>query len=155
MHGTTPLPAGSREIARVLASVPANVPYGAVQLLRIENLALYTSVGGATPMVARTDPGLHKAVFIGDTNADGQYTAQDASWIAAVRTGQFSGFDAYPWLDPVLIADVTQNGVIDGLDSSWISRKGLLASSQPEIPNLPAGSIPTSAANDPTLATDS
>ncbi len=29
MHGTTPLPAGSREIARVLASVPANVPYGA------------------------------------------------------------------------------------------------------------------------------
>ncbi len=106
-------------------------------------------------MVARTDPGLHKAVFIGDTNADGQYTAQDASWIAAVRTGQFSGFDAYPWLDPVLIADVTQNGVIDGLDSSWISRKGLLASSQPEIPNLPAGSIPTSAANDPTLATDS
>ncbi len=154
MSGTTPLAAGSREIARVLASVPANVPYGAVNLLRLENLAVYTQTGGPTPVPSIADMGLHKAIFIGDANSDGQYTAQDAGWIAGVRVGVTTGFDAYPWVDPVIVADVTQSGQIDGLDSSWLARKSLLPSLQPEIPDLPAGSLNPAAGADPTIAAD-
>ncbi len=154
MSGTTPLTAGSREIARVLASVPAGVPYGAVNLLRLENLAVFTLAGGPTAVPSVADMGLHKAIFIGDVNSDGQYTAQDAGWIAGVRVGLTTGFDAYSWVDPVIVADVTQNGQIDGLDSSWLSRKGLQATLQPEIPNLPAGSLNPAPGADPTIAAD-
>ncbi len=154
MSGSTPLTTGPREIARVLASVPANVPYGAVNLLRIENLAVYTTAGGPTAVPSIGDMGLHKAIFIGDANSDGQYTAQDAGWIAGVRVGITTGYDAYPWVDPVIVTDVTQNGQIDGLDSAWISRKGLQPTLQPEIPNLPAGSLNPAPGADPTIAAD-
>ncbi len=143
-----------REIARELASVPTTAPYGAVQILRIENLNVFTELNGAPPVPSVADFGLHKAIFVGDTNADGQYTAQDAGWISSVVVQATSGFDAYPLVDPVLIADVTQNGIIDGLDASWLSRKGLSPALQPEIPNLPAGSLALFAGADPTLSLD-
>ncbi len=154
MSGTTPLAAGTREIARLVASVPANAPYGSSNRLTIENLAVYTQAGGATAVPSVADPGIHKAIFVGDTNADGIYSAQDAAWVASVRVGLTSGFDAYSWTDPVILADVTRNGSIDGLDSSWLSRKGLSPTLQPEIPNLPAGSLPIPAGIDPTIAAD-
>ncbi len=149
MSGNTPLTSGGREIARVLASVPVGTPYGAAHILRIENLKVFTQAGGATPIPAVADAGLHKAIFIGDTNADGQYTAQDAGWISGVVVQATTGFDAYPLVDPVIVADVNQNGQLDGLDAAWLSRKGLSPGLQPEIPNLPAGSLPLFAGADP------
>ncbi len=154
LSGTSALPLGSREIIRLLGRVPANTPYGASQLMRIENLDVYTQAGGVNPVPSIADAGVHKAIFVGDTNADGIYSAQDAGFVAGVNVGSFTGFDAHSWTDPVIVADVTQNGAIDGLDSSWISRKGLSAGLQPEIPNLPEGSIITHAGIDPTIAAD-
>ncbi|MEQ1831037.1 MAG: cohesin domain-containing protein, partial [Pirellula sp.] len=155
LSGTTPLAAGPQIITRLLAGIPANAAYGASDLVRIEALAVYTDTGRASPVPSIGDAGLHKAIFVGDTNADGQYTAQDAGWTAGVRVAAYTGFDAYSWTDPSIVADVNQNGSLDGLDSSWIARKGLSNALQPEIPNLPAGSIAVPSGVDPTIAADS
>ena len=154
LSGTTPLAAGPQVITRLLASVPANTPYGASDLVKVEALAVYTDTGRASPVPSMGDAGLHKAVFVGDTNGDGQYTAQDAGWTSGVVVGAYSGFDAYSWTDPSIVANVNQNGGLDGLDSSWIARKGLSNELQPEIPNLPVGSITVQSGVDPTIATD-
>ncbi|MDZ4850521.1 MAG: VCBS domain-containing protein [Pirellulaceae bacterium] len=154
LSGTTPLGSGPQTITRLLGSVPANVVYGASDLVQIENLAVFTQAGGAIAVPSIADPGVHKAIFIGDTNADGIYSAQDAGFIAGVRVGAFTGFEAFSWTDPVIITDVTQSGSLDGLDSSWLSRKGLSASLQPEIPNLPSGNLPVQSGIDPTIAAD-
>ncbi len=76
--------------------------------------------------------------------------------MAGVTIGSYTGFDAHSWTDPVIVGDVNQNGSLDGLDSSWISRKGLSAAIQPEIPNLllPAVS-PFRLGIDPTILADS
>ncbi len=137
-----------------MASVVTNTPYGASDLVEIENLKVFTQSGGNTPVPSMADVGLHKAIFVGDTNADGLYTAQDAGWTSSIVVGSFTGFDTYSWTDPVIVADVNQNGGLDGLDSSWISRKGLSPTLQPEIPNLPAGGLPIPAGIDPTIAAD-
>jgi VCBS repeat-containing protein len=154
LSGTTPLPSGPQIVTRLLANVPANTPYGASDLVRIENLNVYTQTGGNTPIPTIADAGLHKAIFVGDTNGDGLYTAQDAGWVAGVVVGSFTGFDAYSWTDPVIVANVNQNAGLDGLDSSWIARKGLSPTLQPEIPNLPAGGLIIPAGIDPTIAAD-
>ncbi|HEY6565137.1 MAG TPA: cohesin domain-containing protein, partial [Pirellulaceae bacterium] len=145
------LTAGSKEIARIMANVDAGAAYGASEILRIENLAVY-EFGNPTAVASKADSGIHKAIFVGDVNASGFYSGLDAGWIAEVRVGLFTGFGDYPLTDPVVCADVTQNGVIDGLDSSWVSQKGLLAALRPEIPNIPAGMLPLQSSVDPTLA---
>jgi ELWxxDGT repeat protein len=152
LSGTSPLSAGSQIVTRLLATVPANAPYGASDLVRIENLNVYTQTGGNVPIPSIADAGLHKAIFVGDTNADGQYTAQDAGWTSGVIVGTYTGFDAHSWTDPSIVANVNQNSGLDGLDSSWIARKGLFNSLQPEIPNLPSGNIAIMAGIDPTIA---
>ncbi len=152
LSGSTPLNSGSQTITRLIATIPANVPYGASELIKIENLSVFTQGGGNIAVPSIGDAGLHKAVFVGDNNADGQYTAQDAGWTAGVRVGIYTGFDAYSWTDPAIIADVNQNRGLDGLDSSWLSRKSLSNALQPEIPNLPAGNIAIQVGIDPTIA---
>ncbi|MEQ1829074.1 MAG: PKD domain-containing protein, partial [Pirellula sp.] len=154
LFGNTPLGSGPQVITRLLGSIPANAPYGASDLVRIENLAVFTQAGGVTPVASLADAGLHKAIFVGDTNADGQYTAQDAGYIASVRVGNYGGFDAHAWTDPVIVADVNASNSIDGLDSAWIAAKSLSPASQPEIPNHPGGSIFVQAGIDPTIAVD-
>jgi len=109
LTGTTALGSGPQTITRLLASIPANAPYGASDLVRIEGLRVITQAGGATPVASIGDAGLHKAIFVGDTNADGLYTAQDAGWTAGVRVGSYTGFDAHSWTDPAIVADVNQN----------------------------------------------
>ncbi|MEQ1828577.1 MAG: LamG-like jellyroll fold domain-containing protein, partial [Pirellula sp.] len=154
IFGASPLGPGPRDLTRLLGRVPNNAPYGASDLVRIENLRVFTQTGGGIAVPSIADSGLHKAIFIGDTNADGQYTAQDAGYLAGVRVGNFSGFDAHAWADPIIVADVTQSGALEGQDSSWMARKALLSTLQPEIPNLPAGSINVLPGIDPTIAVD-
>ena len=154
LSGSTPLPAGPQIVTRLLASVPANTPYGASDLVRIEGLSVFTQTGGNVPVSSKADAGLHKAIFVGDTNADGLYTAQDAGWTSGVLVGAYTGFDAYSLTDPSIVANVNQNAGLDGLDASWIARKGLSASLQTEIPNLPAGGLIIPAGIDPTIAAD-
>jgi len=47
---------------------------------------------------------------------------------------------------------VNSNGVLDGLDASWLAQKSLFAPSRPEIPNIPAGPIGSFAGFDPNFA---
>jgi hypothetical protein len=65
----------------------------------------------------------------------------------------FTGFGEYPLTDPTIIADVTQSGALDGLDSTWIAMKSI-GFPRPEIPNLPAGVIAAAGGVDPTIDVD-
>ncbi|MEQ1824839.1 MAG: PKD domain-containing protein, partial [Pirellula sp.] len=154
IYGTSPLGPGAIDLTRLLGSVPANAPYGASDLVRIQNLRVYTQAGGGNPVPSIADSALHKAIFIGDTNADGRYTAQDAGWIAGVGVNNYSGFDAHSWTDPTIVADVTQTLGLDGQDASWIARKALSASLQLQIPDIPIGALPLPPGVDPTIAAD-
>ncbi len=93
-----------------------------------------------------------QSIFIGDTNDDGAYSAQDAGWISSVVVKPQLGSMLIGWWIPVIIADVTQNGILDGLDASWISRKGLSTGFQTTDTDLPSGSRQVFGGADPTLA---
>jgi parallel beta-helix repeat protein len=140
---------GSQEIVRLIASVPADAPYGGQHVLRIENLEVFDNL---TELLSVGDMAIHKAIFIGDATANGTYTGQDAGWIAEVRVGTHTGFGEYPLTDPVIIADVNQTGTIDAQDSTWVSQKGINAAIRPEIPNIPAGVVTLEAGVDPIIA---
>ncbi|MCY2983576.1 MAG: cohesin domain-containing protein, partial [Planctomycetota bacterium] len=148
--GVTGLGSGVREFARIIGQVKSGATYGASEVISIENLATY-DINGSVPSIA--DRAIHKAIFIGDTNASGIYTGQDAGWAAEVRVNMFTGFGEYPLTDPTIIADVTQNGSLDGLDSTWIAMRSA-GIARPEIPNLPAGVIAAAGGVDPTIDVD-
>ena len=57
---------------------------------------------------------------IGDVDNDGSYTDQDAYLISRVAAGLDTEFAAYSGIDPLLVADVNSDGVISGLDASFI-----------------------------------
>jgi hypothetical protein len=102
-----PLGAGSIELLRLVAQVPAAASYGASQILAISNLSLN---GGAIPAIG--DDGLHVAAYIADTTGNGSYSSLDAQRILRVTAGLDTGFAAFTKIDPVVVGDVTGNGVL-------------------------------------------
>ncbi|MCA9249481.1 MAG: dockerin type I repeat-containing protein, partial [Planctomycetales bacterium] len=105
---------------------------GSAQVVSLEAIVLN---GGS--IAARGDEAVQAALYLGDTNGDGHYSALDASLLARVVIGLDSGFDAYAPLDPRLVADVTGNGRLSALDASYVARKAV-GLDQAEIPDLPA-----------------
>jgi hypothetical protein len=59
----------------------------------------------------------------------------DASRIARVGVGIDSGFDPFPFTDPLIIGDITGNGAISGLDASRVAQRAV-GISVPAIPNI-------------------
>jgi Ca2+-binding RTX toxin-like protein/Tol biopolymer transport system component len=133
LSGQTPLGSGPQTLTRLLAGVPSTAPYGSTNLLTIENLLVKTQDGNEVPSLG--DLAIHQVMFIGDGNADGLYTAQDAAWIAGLVEAYHTGFDAYTWIDPLIVADVNQDGRLDSEDVQWLLRKALDPTLQPEIPD--------------------
>ncbi|MCH7685496.1 MAG: hypothetical protein IH899_02235, partial [Planctomycetes bacterium] len=131
LAGTTPLSAGSADLAVLTAEVPFAAEYGDAQLLRFQSTALNQGAIGV-----RASESLHTAVYFGDATGNGSYSALDASLISRTAVGLDTGFDAFDRIDPVLIGDVTGNGSLSALDASFVSRKAV-GLPQPEIPDLP------------------
>ncbi|TWT85946.1 Cohesin domain protein [Posidoniimonas polymericola] len=138
--GTHSLTGANLPIVDLAASVLPTAAYGAMHRIRIENLSINE---GLIDSVA--DEALHKVVFVGDASGSGNYTGYDASLISRVLVGIDSGFEAYDDTDPLIIADVTQDGTISGLDSSLVNREALNRNGDPlqvpEIPPVPAGGV--------------
>jgi parallel beta-helix repeat protein len=167
VSGTTALSSGGRDLVYLTASVPAGATYGASEVIRLAS-ALYPfnglpSINGGL-IAATADRAVHKAIYFGDADGDRTYTASDAGVISravALLDGLYSGFDKYDLTDPVIVADVSGNGVLDGLDASYVGQEALyLLTGNPsmnrsEIPDLPLGARPTFAGIDPTLAISS
>src|SRR5262249_17603388 len=138
--------------------------YGGVEVLKLNNLSVNEGL-----IASRADFGVHKAVFVGDADQSGGYDSADVSYISGVAVDNAQPFTGvagrtglvnYPTLDPRIVADITRDGSVSALDASWLSQKILYdtfllpALNQPEIPNLPAGTVGQSTVVDPTLDMD-
>ena len=117
---TTPLlvNAGSAAtFARLTATVPSTATYGAKEILDLQGLAINNS---STGVVA--DDALHAVGYAGDAEDGIQLQREDAMDVARVAIGLNPGFAAWPLLDPVVLADVEGNGVVNATNAMYISR---------------------------------
>ncbi len=136
------LDTGPAELITLAAEVPYEEPlsaiYGKSHVLDVTDVEIN---GGA--ISARADDALHLVAFLGDATGNGKdypgvnaYSGLDAQRVARVAVGLDSGFQAYPTIDPVIVGDVTGNGVLSGLDAQRIARESV-GLDPPEIPPLP------------------
>jgi Hypothetical glycosyl hydrolase family 15 len=134
------LPAGVQTpIGFLTASVPAGtstnpVPYKSADLLHLSNVSLN---GGAVPVA--TSDGLHLVAYVGDADASGSYSANDAVLITRALLSTDSGFTAYPLVDPVIVADTDGSGFIPADAALQANEAGVGL----PAPNLPVPPIPT------------
>ena len=144
-----PLESGAANLIEIIADVPADATYGAVQVLSISELEI--NAGG---MEATADDAVHAVVFAGDANGNCTYDTEDARLIARVGMELDSGFAidqpssvlsddydiVFPNIDPMIIGDVTGNDSLSALDASDILRRitGLDTPNIPDIPDLVA-----------------
>jgi autotransporter-associated beta strand protein len=125
------LPAGPVELITLIADVPSSATYGATHVLDVSAPSIN---GGAIPVTA--DDALHVAANLGDTTGNQTYSGLDAQRVARVVVHLDSGFDAFPLIDPVVIADATRNGALSGFDAQRIAQESV-GLDPPEIPPFP------------------
>ena len=147
-----PMESGAADLLQIIAEVPSDAEYGAVQVLDISDVEINAGAIDAT-----ADDAVHAVIFVGDANGNATYDTEDARLIARVGMGLDSGFaidqptlsDDYeilfPTIDPNIIGDVTGKESLSALDASDILRciTGLDTPNIPEIPDLiaPTASI--------------
>lgn len=146
-----PLASGAAELVKLIGTVPEEATYGATQVLNISALEVNSGSIQAT-----ADAGVHVIAFPGDVNANRRYDAEDARLIARTGLELDSGFVTsqptgtqivsgerfYPYVDPVIIGDVTGIDGLSPLDASDILRR-VVGLPTPNIPALPAAQSPT------------
>ena len=119
--------AGPITLGSLLATVPlsATASYGAVQLLHFSSAQL-SGTGG--PLAVTIQDGIEVAAYFGDVTAmGGPLNLQDAAAIAATSHAvpntaaqTIPGFVAFPNLDPVIIGDVSLQGIVNSTDAGAI-----------------------------------
>ncbi len=134
--------AGSQTLVHLTANVPLDADLASFHLLQFESLTLNA---GAISSVG--DSAAAAVAFVGDTSGSGSYSALDAAYVSRVNFDFDTGFDGFPLIDPVIVADVTGDGALTATDADWIARKSV-GLQQDEIPELPPGSeIPAAPAS--------
>jgi hypothetical protein len=118
--GATALSGTNVEVVRLTAAVPASAPYGASQVIRVENVSLN---GGA--IAAAGDVAVHKAVYLGDADGSGIHSSADAFLTVQAALGLASGFVAHSWTDPRIVGDADGSGMLSAADAFLIVQEGL------------------------------
>jgi hypothetical protein len=113
----TPVAAGPAEFVLLAAEVPSSAPLGDRHVL--EMTIVQINAGAIVPTL---DQAMHLVGFLGDTTGDGNYTGLDAQRAARVTVGLDAGFEAFPLIDPMIVADVTASGDLTGLDAQRIAQ---------------------------------
>ena len=161
--GITALSGANVPLVLISADVPASAPYGAIEVLRLQNAAVALQAGQlVVPAAAIGDFAIHKATYLGDADGNGIYTFFDIALIARMVVGTDSGFDAAGWTDPVIVANVIGNGKLSGADTAVVAQKsvGLPTPQIPDLPGIPlqpngGGSIALETAETATVYTSS
>ncbi|HEY9107620.1 MAG TPA: right-handed parallel beta-helix repeat-containing protein, partial [Roseateles sp.] len=128
---SSPLAAGRITLGNLVASVPTTAGYGAVQLLGFSDVKLD---GGARAVKA--DAGVHVVAYLGDVNGDRSYSTDDGAAVQRVAAKAETGFAAWPLLDPLLLGDITGNGLIQLNDAAKLNLH-VAGTPQKEIPAIP------------------
>ncbi len=114
---------GSVLLGGLTATVPTNAQYKSLDLLHFDltSGANNTIDGGTVPVV--TSDGLHVVAFPGDATGLGgsAYTSADSVDIVRVAGKADSGFGAFPIVDPVIIGDLSDNGLMDSGDATILN----------------------------------
>jgi hypothetical protein len=134
VSGISGLESVATDLVRLLASVPATAPYGAVHVLDLGNVV----VDGNAPTGALDDDGLHLVAYAGDATGDARYSAADVMAFQRVLIRVDSGFHAYPRIDPYVVGNVDGNSTLSSLDVRVLSQQmaGLPQNLLPEIPAI-------------------
>ena len=135
--GTTSLTGTDVSIFILDADVPESVKdvYGDSHVVRLTNLRV-----NEDNLASKADLAIHKAAYLGDTDASGDYLAFDAGLISRVVVLLDTGYDAHRWTDPLIVGDTTGEGTLSGLDASYVAQKSVLLP-RPEIPDLPVPAL--------------
>jgi RHS repeat-associated protein len=140
-------------LVTVRGSVPVDASYGSAHILHLSEMSLNA---GSIPV--RGNDGLHVVAYLGDADGDRALSLDDASLIRTLIRKENTGFGAYRLLDPMLIADIDRDGVLDRDDSAAVSleARGFDQIEIPPIPVLPLSSAlriaPVSEPTAPTAA---
>jgi hypothetical protein len=146
---TANISAGLRELIKLVATVPDNPAiYGQSQVLSFASIV----VNGNASIEGTADRGVHKVVFLGDTNYDGNVNIGDAGLIQSVVLQSVTGFDTYPIIDPAIIADSSRNFAVDSQDATNAALSGFTGGRPVEVPAFMAITLPGSLGADPTFA---
>ena len=141
VSGATPLSGANVPLVLLAASVPSTATYSSLEMLRVTNVAVDVQSGAATtPALAVGDLAIHKNTYLGDADGSGIYTGFDSALVARTVVGLDSGFDAHPWTDPVIVADIVGSGILSGIDTTLIAQKSVSLPT-PQIPDLPGISL--------------
>ena len=143
-----PLWSGSAQIITLDAVVPAGAPYGEAHLLDITDLELNA---GALP--ATDDDALHVVAFMGDANRNQRFDTEDPRLIWRVGMGLDSGFEQYPTIDPIIIADLTGDGTLSPLDCSHLMEE-IVGGDSEYVPPMPVMENAEPTADDQEVSTD-
>ena len=139
-------------LGHIIANVPSSASnkYKQKEVLRLTNI-----VANATSPVGNS--AVHVVAFFGDANGDGTITGGDAAAVSRVNSNvdtepptTVGGLGAYPLLDPFIMTDFNNTGVLDAADVTLIN--SYLVRSQTQIPTPPSGFSKTDAGPDPTLS---
>jgi len=128
--GTTAITGTDQELFRFDAVVTDDDVYGSTTLIEA------TVEAPEDPSLSfSSDPGIIALAYSGDTTGNGTLSSLDASRVQRVVVGLDSGFDAYDYINPVLVGDTTGNGALSSLDASRIQQQvvGLAVTSFPVL----------------------
>ena len=144
-----------------LGGLVATVPNSAASLYKSKALLHWSGVtlnGGAIAAVG--DDSVEVVAYFGDAagTANGSLSGGDASDISAVATGMstnpalgtLAGFSAFPLADPVIIADLNNDGLVDASDVTLLNSV-LAGTPRPQIPTIPTNVAITAYGPDPLL----
>ena len=124
----TALAPGELVLGAIRATVPSSAPYAAKHVLTLHSLVIN---GGA--ISGLPDRAIHLVGYLGDTSAGGAYSSLDGQKVLRVALGADAEFEAYPLVDPVLVADITMNGQVTVQDATRLLQE-VVGADRPEIP---------------------
>ena len=146
---TTPVlvnPGAAATFVGLTATVPTGATYGSKEILDLQGLHINNS---STGVIA--DDAIHAVGYAGDATMEFNYTVEDAMDVARVAIDLDSGFTAWPLLDPVVLADVAGNGMVEATDAMYIARYAL-GIPVAQMPALPSVVTPGMSGPDPILS---
>lgn len=133
-----PLGAGPVDLVNVVATIPATAPYGITSLLVLDNVIV-----NSTP-VGDADSAVLVVAYFGDATGNRTLSSLDAQRTLRVARGLDTGFAAFRFVDPVLIADITSSGGLDATDATRVLQE-VVGLDRLEIPAIPPPPEPSGA----------
>ena len=102
---------GVTELLSLEVSIPNNPGNTSADLVRIDHVSLNNN-----EIIGVGDTALQIITAVGDLNGDGNAAESDAHLASLVAVGLSDRFDAFPTIDPLLVGDLNNDGVISALD---------------------------------------